>query len=245
MPTKPEPLALDAEIRQLLLGLTDATSEELAARLLREGVGAVPGIVEVRIWLLRPGDRCKGCPLLPQCPDQSACLHLVPGLLPGAGDSAFLRLPIGVGVVGGVASDGAARLVSDIRSDPGWKRAADWARSEGVRGFGAFPLAHEGSIRGVMAVFLEEPATAASVATVEWVSRFAGVALAASANRQPRKVWTEKEVRAFERDNLVRALAASDGRIYGPGGAADRLGVRPTTLASRLKVLGIRRPASS
>jgi len=47
------------------------------------------------------------------------------------------------------------------------------------------------------------------------------------------------EWRKRERANLQAALQRADGRVYGPGGAAELLGVRPTTLASRLKTLGL------
>ncbi|MBZ4420591.1 sigma 54-interacting transcriptional regulator [Myxococcus sp. RHSTA-1-4] len=50
---------------------------------------------------------------------------------------------------------------------------------------------------------------------------------------------TEKEWRQRERENLRAALAAAGGKVYGPGGAAELLGLAPTTLASRLKALGI------
>ncbi len=52
-------------------------------------------------------------------------------------------------------------------------------------------------------------------------------------------VVPEADVRRFERENLLAALEATGGRVYGRGGAADLLGVKPTTLASRLKKLGI------
>lgn len=38
---------------------------------------------------------------------------------------------------------------------------------------------------------------------------------------------------------LKRALDASDGRIYGPGGAADLLGLKPSTLQSKMKRLNL------
>lgn len=38
------------------------------------------------------------------------------------------------------------------------------------------------------------------------------------------------------------ALQRAGGRIYGPKGAAELLGVKPTTLQSRLRALGIRTP---
>jgi formate hydrogenlyase transcriptional activator len=52
-------------------------------------------------------------------------------------------------------------------------------------------------------------------------------------------VIPEADVRRFEKENLLAALEATGGRVYGRGGAADLLGVKPTTLASRLKKLGI------
>jgi transcriptional regulator with GAF, ATPase, and Fis domain len=38
-----------------------------------------------------------------------------------------------------------------------------------------------------------------------------------------------------ERDNVNAALRRSEGRIYGPGGAAELLGMKPTTLNARIK----------
>ena len=46
-----------------------------------------------------------------------------------------------------------------------------------------------------------------------------------------------------EKENLIAALEQSNWKIYGPGGAAE-LGMKPTTLTSRLQALGIRRPRS-
>ncbi|NNL86626.1 MAG: sigma-54-dependent Fis family transcriptional regulator [Myxococcales bacterium] len=45
-----------------------------------------------------------------------------------------------------------------------------------------------------------------------------------------------------ERVQIERALAATDGRIYGERGAAKLLGIRPTTLQSRIKKHGMSRP---
>jgi len=50
------------------------------------------------------------------------------------------------------------------------------------------------------------------------------------------------EWREHERANLEAALRRSGGRIYGKDGAAAMLGVPPTTLASRLKALGVAPP---
>ncbi len=49
----------------------------------------------------------------------------------------------------------------------------------------------------------------------------------------------------IERAYIVRVLAECTGHIKGKGNAADRLGLNPSTLRSRMKKLGIQRPSSS
>jgi transcriptional regulator with GAF, ATPase, and Fis domain len=56
----------------------------------------------------------------------------------------------------------------------------------------------------------------------------------------PSVVISEIEWQRRERQNVRTALEAAGGRIYGPGGAAELLGVKPTTLISRLRALGLR-----
>ena len=51
------------------------------------------------------------------------------------------------------------------------------------------------------------------------------------------------EIRRRERDNLLAALQATQWKIYGPGGAAEVLQVKPTTLASRVRKMGLKKPA--
>jgi transcriptional regulator with GAF, ATPase, and Fis domain len=55
-------------------------------------------------------------------------------------------------------------------------------------------------------------------------------------------VIPEIQWRRREQENLRAALQRANGRIYGPDGAAEILGVKPTTLISRLKALGLRDP---
>jgi transcriptional regulator with GAF, ATPase, and Fis domain len=53
-------------------------------------------------------------------------------------------------------------------------------------------------------------------------------------------ILTQAEIERRELDNLQAVLQRSRGKIHGPGGAAEMLGVKPTTLMSRLKRLGLR-----
>lgn len=52
---------------------------------------------------------------------------------------------------------------------------------------------------------------------------------------------SQTEIKQIERDNIQKALVQANGRVHGPGGAAEILGMRPTTLASRIKKLGVKR----
>ena len=44
-----------------------------------------------------------------------------------------------------------------------------------------------------------------------------------------------------ERAHIRRALAATNGKVHGEGGAAQLLGINPSTLRSRMQKLGIGR----
>jgi transcriptional regulator with GAF, ATPase, and Fis domain len=52
-------------------------------------------------------------------------------------------------------------------------------------------------------------------------------------------VLTLTEMKQMERDNIERALRQCNGQVYGEDGAAVLLGMKPTTLWSRLRSLGI------
>ena len=58
------------------------------------------------------------------------------------------------------------------------------------------------------------------------------------------KLLTEAELRGLERDNLLATLEAAKWKVRGPDGAAELLGVKPTTLYSRMQKLGIKPPNS-
>jgi len=57
------------------------------------------------------------------------------------------------------------------------------------------------------------------------------------------QVLTDAELRQRERANVVAALTKSGWRIHGPGGAAELLSINPSTLVSRIRKLGLKKPA--
>src|SRR5258708_29186732 len=54
---------------------------------------------------------------------------------------------------------------------------------------------------------------------------------------------TDAEMRRRERENLFVVLQKASWKIKGVDGAAELLGLKPTTLISRIEKMGLRRPA--
>jgi len=52
---------------------------------------------------------------------------------------------------------------------------------------------------------------------------------------------TRDQLKQQEREALINALRQTNGKVSGPGGAAALLGMKPSTLASRISSLGINR----
>ena len=59
------------------------------------------------------------------------------------------------------------------------------------------------------------------------------------------QVLNEQQMRALQKRNIQVALRQSSWRVSGKNGAAELLGVKPTTLADRMKTMGIRKPSSN
>ena len=54
-------------------------------------------------------------------------------------------------------------------------------------------------------------------------------------------ILTDEDIRQLERDNIVKVLQRVNWKVGGSGGAAELLGMKSTTLASRIKKMGISR----
>ena len=59
----------------------------------------------------------------------------------------------------------------------------------------------------------------------------------------PEPLSPEAARRQRDREDIIAALRKANGKVFGSGGAGEILGVKPTTLASRIKALGIEKPA--
>jgi len=58
-------------------------------------------------------------------------------------------------------------------------------------------------------------------------------------NRKPSELLSEADIEQIRMDNTLACLREANGRVSGKDGAAALLGIRPTTLYSRLQKLGI------
>jgi transcriptional regulator with GAF, ATPase, and Fis domain len=61
----------------------------------------------------------------------------------------------------------------------------------------------------------------------------------------PPALLTRNELKLRERDCIAAALKQTRGKIFGPGGAAELLGMKPTTLASRITALKLNRKSGA
>ncbi|MBU6401783.1 MAG: sigma 54-interacting transcriptional regulator [Verrucomicrobia bacterium] len=68
-----------------------------------------------------------------------------------------------------------------------------------------------------------------------------GGELTGGSREERREFFTDAELRRRERENLLVILERTGWRIKGVNGAAELLGVKPTTLLSRIKAMGLRR----
>ena len=62
--------------------------------------------------------------------------------------------------------------------------------------------------------------------------------LVSAAPAETARTWAEQE-----KARILSALRAAGGRVYGPGGAAQRLGLKPTTLYGKMRKHGLKRDA--
>jgi PAS domain S-box-containing protein len=90
-------------------------------------------------------------------------------------------------------------------------------------------LSTSGSLR------LELPAQVAFEGTKESLEK-------STLNQEAKKVLSEAELKALQRENMLAALQHCRWKIYGRGGAAELLQIKPTTLIERMKRFNVIKP---
>jgi transcriptional regulator with GAF, ATPase, and Fis domain len=134
-----------------------------------------------------------------------------------------------------------------------------WLDTHGVRGFAAVPLEYGGRRIGVLAVFARRPVDPAAVRALAHLAALGALAIGHTLafremgrerNRAVAQVARGapdalRPLADTERDVIARVLVHTRGRVSGPNGAARILGMKATTLFSRMKKLGVtRKPAT-
>ncbi len=59
------------------------------------------------------------------------------------------------------------------------------------------------------------------------------------------RVMTDAEIRQMDKRNMIEALTLANWKVSGPAGAAELVGIKPTTFTDRMKKYGIARPGSA
>jgi len=125
--------------------------------------------------------------------------------------------------------EGAARCAAAIVGGTRERSALDAVRPAAEHGASADPTGVPGAHERAPHLRAREPVPG------EPGSR--GAAL-----RGPAYARELRTLAAIEREAIERVLVHTGGRVSGPRGAAKILGLKPTTLESRMKKLGVRKP---
>lgn len=198
---KAKPVFDPDSMRSLLLDMAQERTVGAVLNLAVQRLTVRECVALARIWLTGPGDICTSCRMRPECPSQTECLHLAAS---GGGarggsetwdrlDGRYMRFPLGVRKVGRIMAEAAPVDILDDAADSGWIVNPEWAKREGIRGFGGQPLVHRGETLGVLAVFTRQPMTKESLLWLRMVADHSATAIA--------------NARAFEEiDRLQRRL---------------------------------------
>ena len=207
-------------LKRLLLDVGQERSVETVLKLIVDRLSDQPDVALARIWLLAPGDICANCHMRPECPDQTSCLHLAAsaGTSEVSGeawrnlDGFFRRFPIGVRKVGKIAATSKPIEVPDTTADSQWLARPDWAKAEGIRGFGGQPLLHQGKVLGVLAMFARACLGEENLTWMRMIADHAAAAIAnARAFEEIEELKRQLELeRDYLRDEVLEAHAFGD-----------------------------------
>lgn len=156
--------------QSIALSVANERSVDVVFRNIVNGLADDLNVVLARIWIIGPGDLCKTCPWLKNCPDQTTCLHLAASngrslynkqrylWLKGH----YKRFPLfteesdnitATGKIGYIGGTGKAVLRNDIVENPNWLLDPVWATQEKIASFAGQPLVFRDETLGVLALF--------------------------------------------------------------------------------------------
>jgi transcriptional regulator with GAF, ATPase, and Fis domain len=249
-------------LKDLLLNMAEARDSEALLHLVLQRLS--DGSADVALacaWLIARDEACDACERAESSPHEE-CLHLAAhaGSSPvdARVEDALRRMPTSAFDIGRALSSREAVTI-DVASFDMPPLTSDWARAHAVGSFWGHRLANRDRMLGVLGVFLRTTIStedddalrlvasqlAAGIANQRTMDELQRLQQRIDADgptarlRAIKAVVSEADLRRFERENILAALEATRGRVYGRGGAAELLGLKPTTLASRLKKLGI------
>jgi transcriptional regulator with GAF, ATPase, and Fis domain len=226
------------EFHALLRSIVRAGSPQGVAQTITGRIAASRSIVLVRAWVVTDGQ---------------LVLASSAGTPSGGGsysrlDGEFREMAIADRTIQEIADSRRPFVVDGVRGDEDWLTNSAWTARQGVRSFVALPLVADDGDQavGVFAFFDRELADDRLIFELQVVAEIAAVRVAelgvrVSPPAAATAVVTRSELRQIEKKSIEAALAKSGGRIFGTTGAAVLLGMRPTTLASRIKALGVSR----
>jgi len=220
------------------------------------GMAASRSVALARLWFQSPDDE----------DGRALQLYASAGTPSGGGsyerlDGEFRQMAISESRIAEIATTGVALVVRGLRGDENWLINPEWVARQGVRAFIGLPLIDDAGVVGVLAIFDREIPDDRILSELALVVDVAAARVPDLRARRPpsplatsipsggdgglwegrRSPVTRAEFRRLERGNIEAALAQTQGRVFGETGAAVLLGMKPTTLASRIKALGINR----
>ena len=219
-------------VRGLLLELARERALDPLLQLIVQRLAEHPDVALARIWLIRPGDICPACPLREDCLQRVPCLHLVTSAGHPRGehgedwsriDGDFRRFPVGQRKVGSVAATSEAVCVEDASEDSRWIVRPEWARREGIVGFGGQPLAYHGEVLGVLGVFTRRRMRSEALDSLRMLADHAAVAISnARAFEENARLRQQLELEnEYLREEISESRAF--GEILGSSAAIRRI----------------------
>ncbi|MDX1471087.1 MAG: sigma 54-interacting transcriptional regulator [Flavobacteriaceae bacterium] len=99
-----------------------------------------------------------------------------------------------------------------------------------------------GNVRELQNV-MERAAILSSDGQINWSVLFPqSINEKVTGEKETHRIYTQDEILQIEKQNILKALKSVKWKISGPNGAAELLKMKPTTLSSKIKALGLDRP---